>query len=182
MQKHKLLDSIRLGDLELRNRVIMAPMTRARAEASSHLATNLMAEYYRQRAGAGLIITEGTWPNDESVGFVNVPGMFTKQQSDSWKKVTNSVHEHGGKIFSQLGHCGPNAHPDLLGGKLPVSASASSAAATSCTTYMPMRGAGTHLSRTIGRSRLKLESANCSSPESTLRLSITSINSDAKQN
>ncbi len=61
-----------------------------------------MAEYYRQRAGAGLIITEGTWPNDESVGFVNVPGMFTKQQSDSWKKVTNSVHEHGGKIFSQL--------------------------------------------------------------------------------
>jgi 2,4-dienoyl-CoA reductase-like NADH-dependent reductase (Old Yellow Enzyme family) len=124
MQKHKLLDSIRLGDLELRNRVVMAPMTRARGEASSHLATDLMAEYYRQRAGAGLIITEGTWPNDESVGFVGVPGMFTKQQADSWKKVTNSVHEHGGKIFSQLGHCGPNAHPDLLGGKLPVSASA----------------------------------------------------------
>jgi N-ethylmaleimide reductase len=124
MQKHKLLDSIRLGDLELRNRVVMAPMTRARAEASSHLATDLMAEYYRQRAGAGLIITEGTWPNDESVGFVGVPGMFTKQQADSWKKVTNAVHERGGKIFSQLGHCGPNAHPDLLGGRLPVSASA----------------------------------------------------------
>ncbi len=101
MQTQKLLDSIRLGDLKLRNRVVMASMTRARAEASSHLATDLMAEYYRQRAGAGLIITEGTWPNDESVGFVNVPGMFTKQQSDSWKKVTNSVHEHGGKIFSQ---------------------------------------------------------------------------------
>src|SRR6267154_3402957 len=113
MQKHKLLDSVRLGSLELKNRVVMAPMTRARAENSNHLATDLMAKYYGQRAGAGLIVTEGTWANDESAGFVNVPGMFTIQQSDSWKKVVNAVHEHGGKIFSQLGHCGPNAHPDL---------------------------------------------------------------------
>jgi N-ethylmaleimide reductase len=123
MQKDKLLFPLTIDSLYLKNRIVMLPMTRARSY-SDNLATDMMALYYEQRASSGLVITEGTWPNDESIGFANVPGLFTEKQAESWEKVTNAVHSKGGKIFSQIGHCGPVAHPDLIAGKEPLSASA----------------------------------------------------------
>ena len=83
-----------------------------------------MAEYYQQRADAGLLISEGTWVSPEAVGFINVPGIYNEEQAQGWKTVTEAVHKVGGKIFLQLGHTGAVAHPNLLGGQLPVGPSA----------------------------------------------------------
>jgi len=124
MQKHKLLDPIRLGDLELKNRVVMAPMTRARAANPELVPNDLMAEYYSQRASAGLQITEGTWVNRDGIGFINVPGLFSDAQTQGWKKIVEAVHKKGGKIFSQLGHLGPIAGPEFTGGEAPLGPSA----------------------------------------------------------
>ncbi|MDX3853960.1 alkene reductase [Streptomyces sp. AK02-01A] len=119
-----LLRPVRLGALELPNRVVMAPMTRARAHNADLAPTELQATYYAQRAGAGLIISEGTWVNDEAIGFINVPGIYSDAQTAGWTVVTEAVHAAGGRIVSQLGHVGSVSHPDHFGGRLPAGPSA----------------------------------------------------------
>ena len=119
-----LLEPIAIGDLELPNRIVMAPMTRARANNPDLAPTALHAEHYAQRASAGLIISEGTWPSREAIGAINVPGIFTDVQAEAWKGVTDAVHAAGGRIFLQLGHVGGASHPDHLGGSLPAAPSA----------------------------------------------------------
>src|SRR6195952_3640027 len=99
MAAKKLLSSYQLGSIELKNRVVMAPMTRSRA--IGNVPNALMAEYYAQRAGAGLIITEGTSPSPNGLGYARIPGAFSQEQVDGWKKVTNAVHDKGSKIFLQ---------------------------------------------------------------------------------
>lgn len=119
-----LLTPISLGDIDLPNRIIMASMTRARTDNADMVPNERQARYYEQRASAGLILTEGTWPSREGVGFINVPGLFTRQQAEGWRRVTDAVHEAGGHIFVQLGHIGSSSHPDLLDGALPLAPSA----------------------------------------------------------
>jgi N-ethylmaleimide reductase len=118
-----LLEPFDLKGLTLANRVVMAPMTRARA-GGERLANALMAEHYRQRAGAGLIITEATTVSAQGNGWVNSPGIYTDEQGEAWRQVVDAVHEAGGKIILQLWHCGRASHSDFHGGELPVSASA----------------------------------------------------------
>ncbi len=123
-----LFSSIQLGSNFLSNRIVMAPMTRLRAVDS--LPTLLMAEYYSQRATAGLIVTECTMISPLSNGYINCPGIYSPQQIEGWKKVTSAVHEKGGKIFLQLWHCGRVSHPLLLNGEQPVAPSAIAAIGT----------------------------------------------------
>ena len=103
-----LFESARLGRVDLRNRMVMAPMTRARA--AGNVPNALMATYYEQRAGAGLIITEGTSPSPNGLGYLNIPGIFTEAQLSGWRAVTEAVHRKGGKIFVQLMHTGRIGH------------------------------------------------------------------------
>lgn len=119
-----LLQPYRLGSLDLPNRVVMAPMTRNRGDNPGNVATELVAEYYAQRSGAGLIISEGTFVSKQGVGFINVPGIHSPAQTLGWRKVTDAVHAAGGRIFAQLWHVGAISHPDLLDGQLPVAPSA----------------------------------------------------------
>ncbi|WP_122900617.1 alkene reductase [Acinetobacter sp. B51(2017)] len=111
-----------LGELKLKNRVVMAPLTRSRATAD-RVPTPMMAEYYAQRASAGLIIAEATVISEQANGYLNTPGLFNQAQVDGWKLVTDAVHAKGGLIVSQLWHVGRVSHPDLLAGETPVSAS-----------------------------------------------------------
>jgi len=104
-----LFSSYKLGSITLKNRVIMAPMTRSRA--INNVPNELMAEYYKQRAGAGLIITEGTSPSPNGLGYSRIPGLFNVEQAAGWKKVTEAVHSKDGKIFVQLMHTGRVSHP-----------------------------------------------------------------------
>ena len=118
-------DPITLGTLTLKNRIVMAPLTRRRAYGPGLSATPLMADYYEQRASAGLIIGEALQPSPVGQGYTFTPGMHTQAQVDSWKPVTQRVHAAGGVIFAQLQHAGRNSHADLLGGGLhPVAPSA----------------------------------------------------------
>ncbi|HEX7360058.1 MAG TPA: alkene reductase [Bryobacteraceae bacterium] len=119
----KLLSPLRIGNLDLPNRVIMAPMTRSRAGAEG-IPNALMANYYRQRAGAGLIITEGVVVSPQGVGYAGTPGIWSAEQVEGWKLVTNAVHDAGGRIFAQLWHVGRISHPIFLDGALPVAPSA----------------------------------------------------------
>ncbi|WP_299761161.1 alkene reductase [uncultured Pontibacter sp.] len=119
-----LLKPIKLHDLELKNRVIMAPMTRSRADNEGNVPNDLMVTYYTQRAGAGLIISEGSQISKQAVGYINTPGIYSAEQVEGWKKVTKAVHEEGGKIFLQLWHVGRISHPDFHNGELPVAPSA----------------------------------------------------------
>jgi len=118
-----LLEPLPLGDLVLPNRVIMAPLTRSRA-GSARIPNALMAEYYAQRASAGLILTEATSVDPMGVGYANTPGIWSPEQVDGWKLVTRAVHEAGGRIFLQLWHVGRISDPIFLDGKLPVAPSA----------------------------------------------------------
>lgn len=119
-----LLSPIRLGPYELRNRVVMAPMTRNRA-GEGNAPTPLMAQYYSQRAGAGLIITEGAQVSPQGVGYPGTPGIHTDAQEEGWRAITDAVHARGGRIFLQLWHVGRVSHPGLQpGGALPVAPSA----------------------------------------------------------
>jgi len=118
-----LLDPIQIGELHLPNRVIMAPLTRLRG-TPEHIPTQLMAEYYAQRAGAGLIISEGIPVVPQGVGYANVPGIWSPQQVEAWKPITKAVHESGGRIFAQLWHVGRISDPRFLQGNLPVAPSA----------------------------------------------------------
>lgn len=124
MDKQPLLTPVKLGRYELKNRVVMAPMTRDRADNPDFAPTALHAEYYGQRAGAGLIVTEGSQVSPQGVGYVNTPGIHSQAQIAGWKQVTEAVHARGGRIFLQLWHVGAVSHPDFHGGALPVSASA----------------------------------------------------------
>ena len=118
-----LLAPFELHDLSLENRVVLAPMTRARA-GEARLANPLMAEYYAQRAGAGLLITEATTVSAQGNGWVGSPGIYTDEQGEAWRQVVAAVHEKGSKIFLQLWHCGRASHSDFHGGELPVAPSA----------------------------------------------------------
>ena len=108
-----LFDPYSTGALQLANRLVMAPMTRSRA-STTHIPNALMATYYRQRATAGLIITEGTSPSLNGLGYPRIPGLYDSAQMEAWKPVTEAVHADGGKIFVQLMHCGRVAHTDNL--------------------------------------------------------------------
>ena len=109
MKAYKLFEETKLGATTLLNHIVMAPMTRCRA--IDNIPNNLMANYYEQRCQAGLIITEGTSPSPNGLGYARIPGIFSKQQIEGWKIVTNAVHSNGGKIFIQLMHCGRISHP-----------------------------------------------------------------------
>jgi N-ethylmaleimide reductase len=108
MQNHKSLTPYQLGGITLKNRIIMAPMTRSRA--LGNVPNELMATYYAQRAGAGLIITEGVSPSPNGLGYARIPGIFNQEQVAGWKQVTDAVHEKGGKIFIQFMHTGRIGH------------------------------------------------------------------------
>ena len=110
MSASKLFAPARIGALALSNSVAMAPMTRSRADVFG-VPTAIMADYYGQRASAGLLITEGTQTSFEGQGYARTPGMHTDAQVAGWRKVTDAVHSKGGKIFVQLMHCGRIAHP-----------------------------------------------------------------------
>ena len=122
-----LFEPITLGEIEAKNRIFMAPLTRGRADMPGAVPNDMMATYYRQRAGAGLIISEGTGISVEGLGWPYAPGVWSDAQAENWKPVTDAVHEEGGKIVCQLWHMGRTVHPDFLDGAPPVSASATTA-------------------------------------------------------
>lgn len=111
------------GELQLKNRVVLAPLTRTRA-TEDRIPTDLMLEYYVQRANAGLILTEATVIAENAVGYEKTPGLYNDVQVQAWKKIVQAVHEQNSKIVVQLWHVGRISHPDLLKGETPVSASA----------------------------------------------------------
>jgi 2,4-dienoyl-CoA reductase-like NADH-dependent reductase (Old Yellow Enzyme family) len=119
-----LFDPVSLGALKLRNRIVMGPLTRCRATPDTRVPTPLMVEYYRQRAGMGLIMTEATAVDPMGVGYPATPGIWSDEQTEGWKPITQAVHEAGGTIVMQLWHVGRISDPFYLNGKQPVSASA----------------------------------------------------------
>src|SRR5271163_1548061 len=126
-QTSHLLSPIQIGDLHLPNRIIMAPLTRLRGTAD-HVPTPIMAEYYTQRASAGLILSEGIPVDPLGVGYARVPGIWNQQQTDAWKPITEAIHKAGGRIFAQLWHVGRISDPSFLHGQLPVAPSPIAAA------------------------------------------------------
>jgi len=114
-----LFDPLRLGDLDLPNRVVMAPLTRLRA-GDSQIPNALMAEYYAQRASAGLLISEGVPVSPQGVGYQGVPGIWSKEQVEGWKLITKAVHDKGGRIFMQIWHVGRVSDPSFHDGSAPV--------------------------------------------------------------
>lgn len=124
MSKQALLQPIKLGNIQLTNRVIMAPLTRSRADNLHNSPTELHAKYYQQRALAGLIISEGSQVSKQAVGYINTAGIHSDEQLEGWKQVTDAVHEKGGKIVIQLWHVGRMSHPDFHDGNLPLAPSA----------------------------------------------------------
>ena len=118
-----LFDPIRVGDLKLPNRIIMAPLTRSRA-GTRRIANGLMAEYYAQRASAGLILSEATVVSPMGIGYAGTPGIWSPEQVEGWKLTTRAVHEAGGRMFLQLWHVGRVSDPSFLNGALPVAPSA----------------------------------------------------------
>ena len=118
-----LFDPLRVGALNLPNRIVMAPLTRLRA-GPTHIPNALMAEYYGQRAAAGLLITEGVPVTPQGVGYAGVPGIWSQEQTQAWKQVTKAVHDKGGRIFMQIWHVGRISDPSHLNGETPVGPSA----------------------------------------------------------
>ena len=118
-----LLSTFDLGGLTLRNRVVMAPLTRARA-GRERVPNDLMAEYYTQRASAGLIITEATVISEQGCGWVDSPGIYNDAQEAAWRKIAVTLHGRGTPVYLQLWHCGRASHSSFHGGKPAVSASA----------------------------------------------------------
>ncbi|MBY0336171.1 MAG: alkene reductase [Acetobacteraceae bacterium] len=117
----QLFSPVRLGAYDLPNRVVMAPMTRSRSPGGAPNALN--AEYYAQRAGAGLIVTEGTSPAPEGMGYPWIPGLYAPEHVAGWRLVADAVHARGGRVFVQLMHTGRVAHESLIGGRPPVAPS-----------------------------------------------------------
>ncbi|MFC0409658.1 alkene reductase [Roseomonas elaeocarpi] len=118
-----LFDPIRIGDLDLPNRILMAPLTRART-GEDRVPNELMRDYYVQRASAGLILTEATVISPSAVGYERTPGLWSEAQVEGWRRITDAVHAAGGRISAQLWHVGRISDPSLLGGELPVAPSA----------------------------------------------------------
>ena len=123
MYTQPLFTPYRMGDLDLPNRIVMAPLTRMRAQSHDHVPTALQAEYYAQRASAGLIVAEATAISPQGFGWADTPGLWTNEQVRGWRRVTGAVHKAGGRIIAQLWHTGAISHPDLQNGAQPVSAS-----------------------------------------------------------
>lgn len=123
ISSHPLFTPVRMGSLELRNRIVMAPLTRMRANNPEQAPTALHAEYYAQRASAGLIISECTEVSPQGYGWADTPGLWSLEQVHGWRGVTEAVHLNSGLIYAQLWHTGAMSHPDFFGGELPVSAS-----------------------------------------------------------
>ena len=123
MTTHKLFEPLQMGDLELKNRIVLAPMTRGRA-GMERTPNELMAEYYFQRASAGLLITEATVVSAQGNGWIDSPGIYTDKMVEGWRIVTQKLGPTGTPIFLQLWHCGRASHSDFHNGALPVSASA----------------------------------------------------------
>ncbi len=122
MSEHPIFDPIRVGDVELANRIAMAPLTRNRADPETDAVTDITVEYYAQRAGAGLIISEATQISPQGKGYIWTPGIHSDVQVKAWRKVTDAVHARGGKMFAQLWHVGRISHTSLQpGGQAPVS-------------------------------------------------------------
>ena len=119
-----LFDPVKLGALSLPSRIIMAPLTRRRADPVSRVPSDLAVEYYRQRAGAGLIISEATSVTPMGVGYEATPGIWSDEQTEGWAKITRAVHDAGGKIILQLWHVGRISDPLFLNGATPVAPSA----------------------------------------------------------
>jgi N-ethylmaleimide reductase len=139
MNSNTFFSPVSVGDLTLPNRIVMAPLTRRRA-AAGNLPTELMATYYEQRSSAGLIISEATPISSQAIGYNNLPGIFTQEQVDGWKKITHAVHKKGGRIFMQLWHVGRVSHSLFQEGHvLPVAPSAISAGDVITTPEGPMK-------------------------------------------
>ena len=119
-----LFQPLTMGALEAKNRIFMAPLTRGRSTQPGSVPNEMMETYYRQRASAGLIISEATGISVEGLGWPAAPGIWSDEQVEGWKPITDAVHEEGGLIVLQLWHMGRLVHPDFLGGNPPVSASA----------------------------------------------------------
>jgi N-ethylmaleimide reductase len=125
MNKRTLFDEVRVGDIKLPNRIIMAPLTRMRSKQPGNIPYELNAEYYAQRASAGLIISEASQVTQSGQGYPGTPGIHSKEQTMGWKLVTEAVHKNGGRIFCQLWHVGRISHRSYQpGGELPVAPSA----------------------------------------------------------
>ena len=122
-----LFQPLTMGALETPNRILMAPLTRGRSTQPGSVPNEMMATYYRQRASAGLIISEATGISVEGLGWPAAPGIWSDEQVEGWKQVTQAVHDEGGLIVLQMWHMGRLVHPDFLGGNPPVSASATTA-------------------------------------------------------
>jgi N-ethylmaleimide reductase len=126
MSRHassSILQAVTIGDLRLKNRIVMAPMTRSRSDDDG-VAPDYAADYYAQRADAGLIVTEATNISAQARGYPRTPGIWSEAQIAAWKRITDAVHRREGKIFLQLWHTGRMSHPDMLAGALPVAPSA----------------------------------------------------------
>ncbi|NLF53073.1 MAG: alkene reductase [Thauera phenolivorans] len=120
----RLLEPVRLGELSLANRVVMAPLTRCRADNPDFAPTEIMQRYYVQRAGAGLIVSEATIISPEGRGYPYTPGIWSDAQVEAWQRVTDAVHAAGGRMVCQLWHCGRLSLPDHHGGEAPLAPSA----------------------------------------------------------
>src|SRR5271168_48897 len=118
-----LFSPYRLGELELSNRMVLSPMTRSRA-LEGNVPNPIAATYYAQRASAGLLVTEATQVSPQGIGYIRTPGIHSPAQVAGWRKVTDAVHQAGGRIFAQLWHVGRVSHPDFHNGALPVAPSA----------------------------------------------------------
>jgi N-ethylmaleimide reductase len=127
MPSPTLFDPVKLGAIHAPNRILMAPLTRSRSTLDHVPLSELKADYYAQRAGAGLIIAEATGISQEGLGWPNAPGIWNSAQIAAWQPVTAAVHTAGGRIILQLWHMGRIVHPDFLGGAQPVSSSATTA-------------------------------------------------------
>ena len=123
MSSDSLLQPFSMHDLELRNRVVLAPMTRARA-GTERIPNAVMAEYYQQRSSAGLLITEATTISKSANGWNESPGIYTDEMVEGWKLTTDAIHEQGGTIFMQLWHCGRASHSSFNDGQPAVAPSA----------------------------------------------------------
>src|ERR1051326_6481974 len=119
-----LFDPLKVGALTLPNRIVMAPLTRSRARPDTRVPSDLAVTYYSQRASAGMILTEATSVSPMGVGYAATPGIWSEAQAEGWKKITDAVHEKGGRILLQLWHVGRISHPMFLNGALPVAPSA----------------------------------------------------------
>ena len=119
----KLLSSVKVGNLELQNRVVLAPLTRGRA-GEKRIPNDLMAKYYAQRTNGNLLISEATVISEQGIGWVDSPGIYNDEQVAGWKAVTDAVHAKGGKMILQLWHCGRSSHSSFHNGELPVSSAA----------------------------------------------------------